>query len=237
MNKSTSLFALLFTFLSFGAQAQFDLNKASEKLLGSSSSLSQEDAAKGIKEALTKGIEKGVEQVAVTDGYFKNSKIKIPLPENATIVEKKLRAVGLGSQVDDAILSLNRAAENAANEAKPIFVNAIKQLSFQDAVKIIKGNDDAATQYLNTTTTDQLTEKFKPIIKASLAKVNATKYWNTMMSSYNKIPFVQKVNPDLEAYVTQKAIEGLFVMVAKEEKLIRDDPAARTTDILKKVFN
>lgn len=233
--KAVLVFGAL-SFFSVSTYAQFDLNKASEKILGKSSGLSQEDAGKGIKEALTKGIEKGVEKVGVTDGYFKNPSIKIPFPEEAKTVETKLRAAGLGNKVDDAVLSLNRAAEDAANEAKPIFVNAIKQLSFQDAVKIIQGEDNAATQYLDKTTSNALTEKFRPIIKNSLENVQATKYWDDVMNSYNKIPFVKKVNPNLEEYVTQKAIEGLFVMVAKEEKLIREDPAARTTDILKKVF-
>ena len=233
--KTASVLGFL-AFATLTSHAQFDLNKASEKILGKKTSLTQEDAGKGIKEALTKGIEKGVEKVGVTDGYFKNPSIKIPFPENAKTVETKLRSVGLGNKVDDAVLSINRAAENAAIEAKPIFVDAIKQLSFQDAIKIIQSEDNAATEYLNRTTNSALKEKFTPIIKASLEKVSATKYWDDVINSYNKIPFVKKQNPNLEEYVTEKAIKGLFVMIAEEEKQIRDNPTARTTDILKKVF-
>lgn len=138
---------------------------------------------------------------------------------------------------DTFVLSLNRAAEDAAQSAKPIFVSAIKQMTIEDAWSILKGEDDAATQYLNQTTSAQLKEKFKPVIKASLDKVNATKYYKDLITAYNKVPLVKKVNPDLDAYATDKATDGLFVMIAKEEKNIRKNPAARTTALLKKVFS
>lgn len=198
--------------------------------------LTQEEAGEGLKEALTKGIEKGVELVTKPDGYFGNAKIKIPFPEDAQNVEKKLRSMGMGKEVDNVILSLNRAAEDAAKEAKPIFVEAIRALTFQDALNILRGDEDAATRFLERTTSASLAAKFKPIIGASLEKVEATRHWETVITAYNKIPMVQKVNPDLEEYVTLKAIAGLFYMVEQEEIKIRKDPAARTSAILKKVF-
>ncbi|WMJ75663.1 DUF4197 domain-containing protein [Cytophagaceae bacterium ABcell3] len=160
----------------------------------------------------------------------------MPFPPDAQRVESTLRKAGLDKQVDDVVLSLNQAAEDAAAEAKPIFMEAIKGLSIQDAVKLIKGEDDAATQYLERNTTNSLSEKFKPVISASLEKVNATKHWETAITRYNKIPMTKKVDADLENYVTEKAIAGLFTMVAKEELAIRKDPAARTSDLLKKAF-
>ena len=170
------------------------------------------------------------------NGYLGNPQVKIPIPPEAQNVEKKLRALGLGGEVDKAIESLNRAAEDAAVEAKDIFIGAIKAITITDAINIVKGNKDAGTRMLESKTTNDLTAKFSPIINASLAKVDATKYWSDIMAKYNKIPFVKKVETDLTAYVTQKAIDGLFVMIAKEELNIRENPAARTTQLLQKVF-
>ena len=201
-----------------------------------SAGLSEEEVGKGLKEALNQGIEKGVEQLNKKDGYFKDAEIKIPMPEEAKKVEKKLRDLGQDKQVDDAIESMNRAAEDAAFAAKEIFVIAIKDMTLTDAMGILKGEDNAATKYLNKATYAALTAKFQPIIKVSLDKVGATQYWNTVFTNYNKIPFITKVNPDLVAYVTEKALNGLFIQVAKEELLIRKDPLARGTDLLKKVF-
>lgn len=197
---------------------------------------SQEEAANAIKESLIKGTSSGTETVSKTDGYFKSPEIKIPFPEDAKKVEQKLRTIGAGKKVDEVILSINRAAEMAAIEAKPIFITAIKQLTVRDAINIVKGEDDAATKYLNRTTNAILYEKFKPIIVSALEKTNATKHWETVITTYNRIPMIKKVNPDLEDYATKKAIYGLFIMIAKEEKRIRENPAARTTDLLKKVF-
>ena len=151
-------------------------------------------------------------------------------------VETKLRQIGLGDEVDKFILTLNRGAEEAAKEAKPIFVNAIKAMTIQDAWGILKGDKDAATQYLMKTTSTQLKAKFQPVIKSALDKTNATKYYGDIITTYNKIPFVEKVNDDLEGYATDKAIEGLFTLIAKEEMNIRKDPLARTSELLKKVF-
>ncbi|SKC41751.1 DUF4197 domain-containing protein [Ohtaekwangia koreensis] len=216
--------------------AQISLDKLKKAVKGESA-LSTEEVAEGLKEALTKGASKGSDLVSKADGYFKNAEIKIPFPPEVQKVETKLRQMGMGAEVDKFVLALNRGAEDAAKEAKPIFVSAIKQMTIQDAWSILKGEDDAATQYLKRTTTSNLTEKFKPVIQASLEKTNATKYYKDLVTRYNKIPLVQKVNPNLDDYATEKAISGLFVMVAKEEKSIRDDPGSRTTELLKKVFS
>jgi hypothetical protein len=198
--------------------------------------LTEKDAADGIREALVKGTGQSVAFVSKTDGYFLNPEIKIPFPENAKNIESKLRAIGLGSKVDEMVQTINHAAENAAKEAEPIFVSAIKGMNISDALQIIRGKNDAATQYLSKTTTPDLRTKFKPVIKSSLDKVDATRMWSELINDYNQIPFVTKQNPDLAAYVTDKAISGLFTMIAKEEVKIRQNPAARTTDLLKKVF-
>ncbi len=221
---------------SFGAHGQINLKKIKKAIGAESGSLSKDEVSDGLKEALTKGISKGADQVSQVDGYFKNPEIKIPFPEDVKHVEKKLRQVGMGDQVDKFILSLNRAAEDAAKESKPVFVAAIKNMTIDDAMGILKGEDDAATQYLKKSTSPELHDKFNPIIKSSLEKVDATKYYKDLVKAYNKIPLVDKVNPDLDEYATEKAMQGLFVMIAKEEKSIRKDPAARTTALLKKVF-
>jgi len=194
------------------------------------------EAGEGIKQALIKGITKGVSEVSQLDGYFKNPEIKIPFPPEAQKVESTLRDIGMDKQVDKVILTLNRAAEDAAVEAKDIFIDAIRQLTFQDAIAIVTGEKNAATEYLRNSTSQQLSQRFEPIIENSLEKVDATKYWGDAVGAYNKIPFVKRVNPDLEAYVTQKAIDGLFVMVAREEQAIRENPVERTSEILRKVF-
>tara|TARA_B110000879_G_scaffold36846_1_gene51245 strand:- start:904 stop:1653 length:750 start_codon:yes stop_codon:yes gene_type:complete len=206
------------------------------KELLSSGALSQAEVGRGLKEALNQGVRKGVEQLNKKDGYLKDPQIKIPMPDEFKKVEEKLRALGQGKKVDEAIESMNRAAEDAAEGAKDIFVAAIKGMTLTDAMSILKGEDDAATKYLNKATSVELTERFEPVIKACLDKVGATKHWNTVCRSYNKLPFVNKVNPDLEKYVTKKALKGLFLQVSKEELNIRQDPAARGTDLLKKVF-
>jgi hypothetical protein len=212
-------------------QAIGDVNSA----LGQGSPTSSE-VAEGLKEALIKGVSWGADLVSQTDGYFGNPEIKIPFPPDVKKVEDRLRQIGLGGEVDKFILTLNRGAEDAAREAKPIFIDAIKSMTIEDAWGILRGEDDAATQYLRRTTGARLAEKFKPVIGASLDKVNATRYYSDIVGAYNKIPFVEKVNPNLGDYATEKAIDGLFVMIAKEEKRIREDPVARTTELLRKVF-
>ena len=158
------------------------------------------------------------------------------MPPEAKKVESTLRSMGFGEQVDKAILSMNRAAEDAATKAVPIFVNAIKGMSIQDGISIVRGGQGAATNYLKNRTTMELTNAFRPVIENSLNKVNATKYWTDIFTIYNKIPTVQRVNTDLPAYVTERALNGLFVTIADEENKIRTNSAARVTDLLKKVF-
>jgi hypothetical protein len=198
--------------------------------------LTTAEVGDGLKEALINGISKGSDLVSQADGYFKNPEIKIPFPPEVQKVEKTLRDIGLGSEVDKFVMTLNRGAEDAAKSAKPIFVSAIKSMTIQDAWAILRGEDNAATEYLRRTTSSQLNDAFKPVIQSSLNKVNATKYYGELVTRYNKIPLVEKVNPNLDDYATDKAIEGLFVMIAKEEKNIRKDPMARTTELLKRVF-
>ena len=223
--------------LCLGCAAEAQLLKKAKDLLGKDAGgFTAEEAANGLKEALIQGTSKGVDVLSQVDGYLKNPEIKIPFPPEAQNVEKKLRDIGLNKQVDQVVESLNRAAEKAAVEAKDIFIGSIKSLTITDAINIVKGEPDAATQFLKRETTTELTGKFSPIIENSLKEVNATKYWGDAVGAYNKIPFVKKVNPDLKAYVTEKAIDGLFLMIAKEELNIRENPAARATDLLKKVF-
>jgi len=217
--------------------SQINLKKLKDKVAGATGSVSTEEVAQGLKEALTNGVSKGSDLVSQVDGYLKNQEIKIPFPPEVQQVETKLRAIGMGGEVDKFVTSLNRAAEDAAKEAKPIFVTAVKEMTIQDAWSILRGEQNSATQYLIKTTSTPLKAKFKPIIQASLAKVNATKYYKDLVTTYNKIPLIQKVNPNLDDYATDKAADGLFIMIAKEEKNIRENPGARTTELLKKVFS
>jgi hypothetical protein len=219
------------------AQINQTLGDVNKTIGGGSTQLTSAEVAEGLKEALIKGISTGSDLASQLDGYFKNPEIKIPFPPEVKKVEDKLRQIGLGGEVDKFVLTLNRGAEDAAKEAKPIFITAIRSMTIQDAWGILKGNDNAATEYLKRTTSAQLKEKFKPVIQSSLDKVNATKYYGQLVGRYNQIPFVEKVNPDLNEYATDRAIEGLFLMIAKEEKNIRDNPVARTTELLKKVFS
>ena len=216
-------------------QAQF-LQDAMKIVNQGSTGLSEQDAVSGIREALVKGTADAVAMVSKPDGYFMNPQIKIPFPEEARSVETKLRSIGFGAKVDELILTINRAAEDASKSAQPIFISAIRGMNISDALDIVKGKNDAATQYLAKTTTPELRNKFSPVIKASLDKVDATRLWEEVITVYNQIPFVARQNPDLAAYVTDKAISGMFIMIAKEELKIRQDPAARSTEILKKVF-
>lgn len=218
------------------AQINQTIGEVNKTLGGSSAPLTTTEVAQGLKEALIKGISKGSDLVSQVDGYFKNPEIKIPFPPEVQKVEERLRQIGLGNEVDKFVMTLNRGAEDAAREAKPIFIEAIRAMTIEDAWAILRGEDDAATQYLKRTTSGLLKEKFKPVIQNSLNKVNATKYYSDIVTRYNQIPLVQKVNPDLDDYATDKAIEGLFLMIAKEEKNIRENPVARTTELLKKVF-
>ena len=170
------------------------------------------------------------------DGFLKNEAVKILLPDELQTVDKKLRQIGLSSLADEGLKVLNRAAEDAVKEATPIFVNAVKQISFSDAKNILMGNNTAATSYLQSSTSTSLYGKFNPVIKNSFAKVGADKVWTNIITKYNSIPFVDKVNPDLTDYTTNKAMEGVFKMIAVEEGNIRTNLNARSSDLLKKVF-
>jgi hypothetical protein len=197
--------------------------------------LSNDDIIAGLKEALRVGTDSSSKKLSAANGFFGDAAIKILMPEEAQKVEKNLRNLGMGSLVDKAILSMNRAAEDAASGVGNIFWNSIKQMSVTDGLQILKGGDFAATDYLRKTTTMELTEKFRPVIEASLVKVDATKYWKDVFSNYNKFS-ANKVNPDLTAYVTEKALSGLFLNISLQEQKIRKDPAAQVTGILKSVF-
>lgn len=194
------------------------------------------DISQGLKEALNKGISEQVTKLTTTDGFFKNEMVKILLPEELQKVDKTLRDIGLSSLADEGLKVLNRAAEDAVKEATPIFVNAIKEMSFNDARNILMGADNAATLYLQNTTSNALYTKFSPVVNNSLSKVGADKVWTQIIDRYNKVPLVKKVNPDLTDYVTNQAMEGVFTMVAVEEKNIRTNVSARTSDVLKRVF-
>ncbi|GGZ46486.1 hypothetical protein GCM10008088_04910 [Mesonia mobilis] len=198
--------------------------------------LTQEQIANGLKQALDKGIDEQVSKLTQTDGFYKNQLVKILLPEELQKVEKGLRDVGLGSLADEGIKALNRAAEDATKEATPIFVNAIKEMTFNDAKNILLGDDRAATTYLEQKTNQELYNKFNPVIKNSFSKVGADQIWSNIITKYNNIPFTQNVNPDLTDYVTQQALDGVYTMIAIEEQEIRTNIASRTTDVLKRVF-
>jgi hypothetical protein len=202
---------------------------------GSTGSLTNTDVINGLKEALTKGASLTSDKLSVANGFFGDAALKILMPDEAKQVEQTLRNMGLGKQVDDAILAMNRAAEDASKSAAPIFVDAIKNITITDGMNILKGSDTAATAYLHSKTVSPLTETFRPVIESSLQKVNATKYWKSVFSTYNMVS-AKKINPDLTAYVTERALSGLFLQLGKEETEIRKNPAARTTELLKKVF-
>tara|TARA_R110000765_G_scaffold261646_2_gene361658 strand:- start:53 stop:754 length:702 start_codon:yes stop_codon:yes gene_type:complete len=192
--------------------------------------------AAGLKQALDKGIEEQVTKLTKTDGFYKNELVKILLPEELQKVDKTLRSIGLSSLADEGLKILNRAAEDAVGEATPIFVNAVKGITFTDARNILLGDDRSATSYLETRTKDELYAKFNPVIQQSFNKVGADKIWENLINRYNQIPLTNKVNPDLTDYVTQQALQGVYTMIAVEEKDIRTSVAARSTDLLRKVF-
>ena len=239
--KLTSIIIAVAVLTCTQTKAQIDLNKAvneAKKAVGAGSGgqLSNEEIINGLKEALNVGSNNASSLASKKDGFFKNPGIKIPFPPEAIKVKNTVEAVGMKSQVDKFVLTLNRAAEDAAKEAAPIFLEAIKGMSITDGLALLNGGDNAATNFLKDKTNSPLHDKFKPIIKNSLSKVEITKYWKPIITKYNTIPMVEKMNPDLEEYVTKRALVGLFKLLADEELKIRKDPAARVSDILKKVF-
>ncbi len=214
------------------------LNQAGQILTQASmANPTQSEITMGLKEALEFGTSSSSQRLGIKDGYLGNLAIKILFPEEAQKVERTMRSLGLNSLADNVIMSVNRAAEDAAKEAKPIFVAAIKQMTIADATNILlSGNKDAATQYFKRVTSQELRLKFQPVIQSSLTKVGATRYWSDVITRYNQIPLITRVNPDLEGYVTQKAIDGLFVEIAREELKIRQNASSRSTALLQKVF-
>lgn len=194
------------------------------------------DVSGGLKEALNNGISKQVTKLTATDGFYKNEAVKILLPDELKKVDSGLRKIGLSSLADEGLKVLNRAAEDAVKEATPIFVNAVLSMSFSDATAILMGNESAATQYLESSTSTALYGKFNPVIKNSFDKVGADKVWSNIITKYNSIPLVKKVNPDLTDYVTNQAMQGVFKMIAVEEKNIRTNLSSRTSPLLQKVF-
>lgn len=237
MNKiSVYFFAVLLTFLSScDVQSQNKIGSILKQIPMNGNPTALEIGA-GLKQALEIGTSQGADQLSAKDGFLGNLAVKILFPPEAQKVEKTIRGLGLNSLADNVILSINRAAEDAAKEAKPIFISAIKQMTIADATNILLGNKDAATAYFKRVTTAQLLQKFEPVITASLSKVGATKYWGDAATAYNKIPLVKPVNTNLSAYVAQKAIDGMFYQVALEELKIRDNISARSTTLLQKVF-
>ena len=198
--------------------------------------LSNADIASGLRQALDLGIDKQVSKLTQKDGFFKNELVKILLPDDLRKVDKALRDIGLSKLADEGLKILNRAAEDAVSEATPIFVSAVKDITFADAKNILLGNDDAATQYLTGKTETALYNKFHPVIKNSFGKVGADQIWGNLINRYNSIPFTNNVNPDLTSYVTGEALKGVYTMIAVEEKEIRTKLSSRTTDLLRKVF-
>ncbi len=239
MKKSILLFASLLSVQCTFAQFGNILKKAEEKVnnsLKGGNPLSQDEVGKGLKEALNIGLSEATDFLSAKDGYFL-SPYKILMPQEAQKVVSKLKVVPGFSNIEaDLTERMNRAAEDAAQKAKPIFLAAIKKMSFQDAMSILTGNPDAATRYLEKTTTDALVAEFKPIIQASLDKVNARTYWREATMAYNKLPFVTKTNTELDDHVTKTALAGMFSLVQKKEEGIRSNVNLRTSDLLKKVF-
>jgi hypothetical protein len=195
-----------------------------------------EEAAGGLRDALKQGFGNGADALSVPGAFNNNSLIRILLPEDAQKVADKLRSVGMGAQVDNVINKLNQGAENAVQTAKPIFMSAVSNMSFSDAMGVLTGGNGSATRYLKQTTTAQLTEAFRPKIQEALDQVGVTKNWTELVTYYNKIPFVTKMNPDLNAHVTEKTLVALFSRVEQEENLIRDNPSKRATELMKKAF-
>lgn len=237
--KSLVLGSLIFTLPSCDV-----LNNAADTYLGESNgggtkSLSNQEVISGLKEALSVGIKNAVDVTAITNGFLENSEIKIPFPKSAEAMKEKAINWGLEGQVDKVVTTLNRAAEDAAKEAAPIFINAIKNMSVKDGFSILNDGKGAATEFLRRSTTNELVTAFSPKVQNSIEKVKLTQYWEPIATRYNQATIItgaEKVDTDLNRYVTERAIDGLFTMVEKEENKIRENPSARVTDLLSRVF-
>ena len=198
--------------------------------------ISSTEASSALKQALEIGVNKSTQLASATGGYSANPLIRIPVPPELQNVEKTLRSIGLGNQVDQFVLAMNQGAEKAAKEAAPIFLKSITEMTVTDAISIVKGEKNAATTYLNRTSRADLSKLFQPIMAKSLQETTASKLYGDIVTRYNQVPFVKKLNPNLEQYATEKALDGLFVLIAQEEAKIRENPLERTTELLKKVF-
>ncbi|WP_149304866.1 DUF4197 domain-containing protein [Pareuzebyella sediminis] len=229
--KKAIAFIMVFQFISCG-----ELQQVVNQLPQDGSEIGSTQIATALREALDKGIDEQVSKLTKEDGFFKNEMVKIVLPEELQKVDKTLRDIGLGNLADEGLKVLNRAAEDAVGEATPVFINAVKDITFTDAKTILLGEDDAATQYLTVKTRTDLYNKFNPVIKKSFQKVGADQIWKNLITRYNSIPLTKNVNPDLTDYVTQEALKGVYTMIAIEEKDIRTNISARTTDLLRRVF-
>lgn len=218
------------------SQAQSILDKAKQKLSKNKSGVSEEEAGMGVKEALNNGISSAVSFLNKPDAFLKNELYKVLLPPDAKKMEKTLRDIGMGKMCDDAIEAINRGAEDAVGFATPIFVDAIKQMTVTDALKLVTGGPNSITNFFREKTSAKLKEAFMPVINTSLEKTNATKYYGDAVNRYNKVPLVKKMNPDLADHVADKTLFALFDRIGVEEANIRSNPAARTSDLLKKVF-
>ncbi|MFV8839586.1 DUF4197 domain-containing protein [Salinimicrobium soli] len=227
------IYLLLLLPLFFGCA---ELQQIADNLPQEGGYISNAEVAAGLRQALDKGIDQQVSKLAQENGFFSNELVRITLPPELQKVDKALRDVGLNSLADEGLKVLNRAAEDAVKEATPIFVNAVKEITFNDARNILLGEDTAATAYLSQKTSDPLYAKFNPVITNSLDEVGATQVWSNIIQRYNQLPLTSNVNPDLPDYVTKEALKGVFTMIAVEEKEIRNNFAARTTDLLKRVF-
>jgi len=229
MKKYIFFFVMAFQIVSCGELQQV-MNQLPQEGLGNA------EIASGLRQALDFGIDKQVSKLTKQDGFYKNELVKILLPEELQKVDKTLRDIGLSNLADEGLKVLNRAAEDAVGEATPIFINAVKGITFNDAKNILLGSDNSATNYLTKATESDLYNKFNPVIKTSFDKVGADRIWSDLISRYNSIPLVKKVNPDLTDYVTQESLKGVYKMIAVEEKEIRNNISSRSTALLKKVF-
>ena len=240
--KKIILLFLLIPFINFAQtkktkkKAKASITKTITETITTTKTSDLLDISGGLKEALNKGITEQVAKLTAVDGFYKNNVVKILMPEELSLLENRLRKLGLGNLTDDAIKSLNRAAEDAVKTATPIFVNAIKNINISDAKGILMGSENAATSFLQNGTSKELYAKFSPVVQESIGKVGADVAWNAIIMKYNKIPLVTKVNPDVTDYVTSKALEGVFKMIALEEKNIRTNLKSRTSGLLQQVF-
>jgi len=241
------LIALIISATALTSNAQINLNKAKSSVnqatnqsaasnAARGAGLSNDEVIRGLKEALSIGTKNAAGNASVTDGFFKNALIKIPFPKEVKVVETEARRFGMGSQVDKFVMTMNRAAEEASKEATPVFVNAVKTMGISDGLTILRGGNNAATTYLQGKTSAELTAKFSPIVKKAIAKVQLTKYWKPIITAYNRLPMVRKQNPDLDKYVTERTLAGLFLLLGQEEAKIRKDPVAQVTNLLQRVF-